>query len=352
MWDRHTIRRKINSLARRRGWTWAPVFPHEVALSVTSRCHLACRTCPIHGPAFDGSPDSFRDMDPVVYERLRRELLPAVRNVMITGAGEPFLAPIFYQMLGDMFLAGKRVCVVTSATIIRLDALEKIVNAPAELRVSLDGTTPEVMDHIRPGANLARVLEFMETINEIRQRGSHPEFQLQINFVVTRSNVEQLTDCIELARRYGVRKVIFSSFMIGERSDDFARESLIDCPEAVQPHWERACRRGFELGIEVPPILFDRTGQPPDAENGRNPQINDDTGRIRQCPIPWWTTLVDTDGTVKPCCLFPPEAVLGNLRDQSFRSIWNGPRYRAIRRTVNTPDMPEVCKRCTTQVRF
>jgi len=345
MWDRYTLRRKMNSLARRAGWTWAPALPIRGAFASTSRCNLRCRTC-YRFPNDDPSVDMF----PEVYERVRRQVLPGLEEVCLTGAGEPFLAPIFYRMLEDTLSAGKRVMIVTNGTILRRDCLERLVRTPSRIMVSLDGTTPEVMEHIRPGAQLERVLEFMRTVKELRNGGGHPGFDFQISFVVTRSNVEQLTDCVELAHRYGVGAVNFVNFRTEGRTDEFARESLMSEPNEALPHWERASRRGLELGVQVPPIVFNCPNQSRAEEERSKPTIFDGSGRIRQCPLPWWNTIIETDGLVKPCCaILEP---FGNLMEQSFQEIWNGPKYRQLRRTVNTPNMPEACRRCFLPVRF
>jgi len=345
MWDRYTIRRKINSFSRRARWTWAPVFPIRAWIASTSRCNIKCRTCYLH---FIGA--KFEDMKPEVYERVRRELLPGLQEVCLSGAGEPFVAPIFYQMLDDTLAMGKRVTVTTNGTIIRTDYLERLIRAPSVLAVSIDGTTAEVMDHIRPHAGLDRVLEFMKTVKELMDHSAHPAFEFQISFVITRSNVEQLTDCVELAHRYGIRTVAFSSFLTGGRTDEFARrESLMNRPEEVLPHWERACKRGIELGVAVSPVVFDCRDRPDEERHRYQPTLYDAKGRIRHCPIPWWNTYIETDGSIRPCCVFP---IVGNIMEQPFREIWNGPKYRALRRTVNTPNMPEYCKQCCMCVRI
>jgi len=291
----------------------------------------------------------FEDMRPEVYERVRRQLMPALQEIYLSGTGEPFLAPVFYQILDDALAADKRVTVVTNGTIIRPDYLERLVRAPSVIMVSIDGATQDVLSHVRQGAKLDRILEFMKAVKEIVDRGAHPGFQFQISWVVTRSNVEQMTECVELAHRFGVQMVAFSSFLIGDRTDEFARESLINSPEEVIPHWEPAFRRSQELGIAVTPMVFDCRDRQEEERRKWQGTLYDARGRIRQCPIPWWNTYIDTDGSVRPCCVSPP---IGNLLECSFREVWNGPGYRELRRTVNTPDMPEYCKQCYMPVRI
>jgi radical SAM protein with 4Fe4S-binding SPASM domain len=55
---------------------------------------------------------------------------------------------------------------------------------------------------------------------------------------------------------------------------------------------------------------------------------------------------VTPDGAVYPCCRGPDELRMGNVLQQSFEEIWNGPRYQEFRRRMFTADYPEVCRTC------
>lgn len=317
-------------------------------VGATTRCNLKCRICITHQFG-----QHFEDMSPALFERVRRQLLGGVQEVCLSSGGEPFLAPITYRMIDYLLAADKRVWIVTNGTIIRPDYLERLVRSPSRITVSIDGTTRAVYEYIRTGARFDRVMAFMKTLKAIMERAAHPKFQFEVNFAITRSNIGQLVDCVELAHRYGACKVCFLNFVIGGRTDEFAlRESLIDRPREVLPYWEAAHKRGLELGVTVVPLMFDCL----DSAGGNRPYTSQTTGddpeRIPQCPLPWWVTFVDVDGSVRPCCAWPGHETVGNLHEQSFRAIWNGPRYRELRRTVNTPDMPEHCKHCFLPVRI
>jgi len=347
MWDRYTVRRKLNSFSRKRSWTWAPALPIRAWVIPTSRCNLMCRTC--GRDQLSEEQFQFMDMPEAVYERVRRELLPGLQEVYLTGGGESFVAPIFYRMLDELLTPDRRVWIVTNGTILRPEYLERIVRAPAVLRVSLDGLSDEVMRHIR-GIGLDRVIRFLDTIQEIAARGRHPGFSLELSWVVTRSNVEQMPDAVDLAARYGATMVNFQSFRVAGRLDAFAHEeSLIDAPEIVRPWWQKAFERGLARGVAVPPVVFTPRQYEVDPRQVPIPRNGD---RIPQCPIPWWSTLIETNGTVRACCLFPQHEILGNVLEQPFRAIWNGAKYRELRRTVNTAEMPEACRYCIMPVRI
>jgi radical SAM protein with 4Fe4S-binding SPASM domain len=301
-------------------------------------------------------------MRPEVYEVIRREVLPGLDEVYLTSSGEPFLAPISYRILDDALAGGKRVLVVTNGTILRPDYIEKLVRAPSQLRLSIDGTRPEVVEYVRKGVRYEKIIEFMEAVKAAMGRGRHPRFEFQLSYVVMRSTLDQMVDCIELAHRYGITTVGFGNFEIDDRTDPFAlEETLIDKPEEVRPHWERAYRRGLELGVVVPHPTFPYEARGKESLAGPESVVAAEgivapakNARIPQCPLPWWNVYIERDGNVLPCCAyrFPKDASFGNVLERPFRQIWNGPAYRELRRTVNTPDMPESCRRCTMAVRI
>jgi len=72
------------------------------------------------------------------------------------------------------------------------------------------------------------------------------------------------------------------------------------------------------------------------------------TGRHRFCPLPWLESCVLTDGTVVCGCYDGLALVpLGNLCRESFSSVWNGRRYRRLRRKMlRDPGLMYLCHDC------
>lgn len=343
MWNRYVVRRKINSLSRRLGCTRAPAHPISAWIVSTTRCNLRCRICGVHGPHLkDGA---YRDLEPAVYARVREDLLPRLQAAFVSGGGEPFVAPILDRVLEDLLPSGKAVWIVTNGTIIKPNLLEQLTHSPATITVSIDGATADVVEHIRVGAKFDRILDFLQTVSEMKTRFGHPEFKLTVNCVVTRSNVEQLSDVVELGHRFGVHTVAFSNFEFSSRRDDYVHESLANEPDIVLPHWEQARRRARTLGIHVPPVFFEPAGYHEDGcRLYRRPP--DENGPVRRCPLPWWATYIDVDGSVYPCSMLLWKEPMGNILQQPFHEIWNGSKYRRVRSTANTQAMPKPCRHC------
>jgi MoaA/NifB/PqqE/SkfB family radical SAM enzyme len=64
------------------------------------------------------------------------------------------------------------------------------------------------------------------------------------------------------------------------------------------------------------------------------------------CYAPWTHSLIDFNGLVYVCCMtreqIPP---IGDLKQTSFREIWTGAGYQAIRQLMHPPAL-KPCPRC------
>jgi len=65
------------------------------------------------------------------------------------------------------------------------------------------------------------------------------------------------------------------------------------------------------------------------------------------CEYPWTSMSIMADGSVVPCTQdYDCEMVMGNVREQSLKKIWNGEKYRRFRERHITGEFPKNFK-CT-----
>jgi radical SAM protein with 4Fe4S-binding SPASM domain len=69
-----------------------------------------------------------------------------------------------------------------------------------------------------------------------------------------------------------------------------------------------------------------------------------------RCARLWFNPVITWDGKVIPCCFDKDaEYIMGDLSQESFREIWNGPRYMVFRKAVlKDRSMMEICRSCTS----
>lgn len=138
-------------------------------------CNLACTHCFITcGPKNDSHP--FMATDDVLRELERgREL--GVKEIYFTG-GEPFLHPEIERLV-ERTLAWAPLSILTNGVLLdadlagRLKDLERASEYSLELRVSVDGTTPEENDPIRGRGTYEKIMRGAENL---RRAGLNPVF--------------------------------------------------------------------------------------------------------------------------------------------------------------------------------
>ena len=68
------------------------------------------------------------------------------------------------------------------------------------------------------------------------------------------------------------------------------------------------------------------------------------------CEFPWTSTTVMAEGNVVPCTqISNNEIVLGNVKENSLKNIWNGEKYNELRKmhiTGNFPKGHKCSERC------
>jgi MoaA/NifB/PqqE/SkfB family radical SAM enzyme len=197
------------------------------------------------------------------------------------------------------------------------------------LNVSLDAATEETYRRVRRGAPpLSEVVANITDLLTVHAAAG-AEFPVSISFTLMRSTVDEWPDFIRLAARLGIGLV--QTRHLESYTPDMDQESLWFDQARFNDVREEAIRVAGEAGIRLnapPPFRFrpERRGH-------------------RLCGDPWVSAAVFGNGDVAACCV--PGMTMGNLHQQSMEEIWNGERYQALRRTVNSPNPPAPCGACT-----
>jgi len=70
-------------------------------------------------------------------------------------------------------------------------------------------------------------------------------------------------------------------------------------------------------------------------------------GQTRDCLDPWRQPFVVSNGDVWPCCWF--FGALGNLGQEQFDQILNGPKFQALRLELLTGNLRPACVACPSR---
>jgi radical SAM protein with 4Fe4S-binding SPASM domain len=268
-----------------------------------------------------------------------------VKRVVLTG-GEALMHSDIWGLCAALRSAGLGVSILSTGLLLERHASE-LVRYCDDVVVSLDGP-PEVHDTIRniPSA-FAKLARGVRAV-----KAAGPAVRVSARSTVQRANFRHLRATVEAARSMDLDGISFLAADVsteafnreGGWSDERRSEVALAAGELPELEAEIAAleterRADFENGFiaESPAKLRARILQYfralTDADSF--PPIT--------CNAPWVSTVIETDGTVRPCFFHPP---LGNVHEAgSLSAVLNAPEAVAWRQNLDIGTDP-ICRRC------
>ena len=157
-------------------------------------------------------------------------------------------------------------------------------------------------------------------------------YKVNASMVVNRFNFREMPDFVAKAAHYGADSVRLSAPV---REIEYPHGFDLVNDAAEEESLLRAHEVGKEWGIEVGGMMAGHMAES-DGPRARIP--------IHKCRAPWSTTCINEDGTVTPCC-FGSSYPVGNVNDQPFKEIWDGPKMTDLREAI-TAGSNRLCKNC------
>ncbi|WP_266365662.1 SPASM domain-containing protein [Tellurirhabdus rosea] len=299
-------------------WTGKPVhrgLPIALSFEPTTSCNLRCPECPSGLRSFT-RPTGMLPED--LFKRTIDELADTLLYLIFYFQGEPYLHPQFLDLVGYAHQKGIYTATSTNAHYLTDAAARKTVESGLDrLIISIDGTTQEVYQQYRVGGKLHKVIEGTKNIlkwkKELKSRTPHVIFQ----FLVVRPNEHQIEDVRKLAEELGVDEVGLKTAQIYD----------------------------YENGSDLIPTIdkYARYARQPDGTYTTKNGFGDNCWKM------WHSCVVTWDGLVVPCC-FDKDAHhrMGDLKEQSFRQLWQSEPYQAFRQSlIRSRSEIEMCRNCT-----
>ena len=182
----------------------------KLYIEPTTLCNLKCHTCIRNIWENQGG-----HMGMEIFHALMEQIgeFPQLDRVVFIGFGEPFMHPHILEMIGLVHQRNLDVTIITNGLLLDNSILREIVQLGVDrLVVSLDGVTPETYAGVR-GASLAKVLDNIRSLNEIKSELGSLFPALGIEFVALESNITELDRMSELASRLNATSVLVSNVL-------------------------------------------------------------------------------------------------------------------------------------------
>jgi radical SAM protein with 4Fe4S-binding SPASM domain len=289
-------------------------MPVSVTTELTNICNLRCPECS------SGSGRMQRDrgyMDLDLFKKVMEELRPYLYNTNLFFQGEPMLHPLFFAFLANS--ENTHTTVSTNGHYLSEENSEKIVRSGLnKLIISLDGIDQETYSSYRINGDIKTVIDGINNVTGARKRFDS-SLKIEIQCLVNKLNEHQIPRIRDLANKLKA-EFRLKSMQITEKKN---------------------------IGSWLP---LNRKVSRYKLKNGEYVIKNSLPDR---CARLWFNPVITWDGKVIPCC-FDKNAkyILGDLKQDSFRDIWDGPKYRIFRKSIlSDRSMIEICRNCSSGLR-
>lgn len=322
--QKQTDNTKLNQKDMQEGNTILKSKPQRLVLELTNACNLKCIMCGRDEANFTLTvfdTDILKSLSPILDE---------VEEVTLFGWGEPTLHPQFEEILAFLDNYPVKKYFVTNG--MRLDKIKDwLFKYHVDIMaISVDGAKPETNNTIRVNSDLDFIVKELKDIVRIKKEKNlnYP----YMNFVMTMfdRNIEELPDLVKLAADIGLEEV--KGVYLTVFSDNLLNETLYNKKDKVKRVFDCTEKLGEELGIKIKlPYLQD-------SDIAGNKEHKD-------CYTAWRDFFVGSDGFIRPCQSNALKFFKFD-KNKSFEEMWNSEEYQKFRRSVNSDDMCEGCKKC------
>jgi len=307
------------------------IFPHN-------QCNCRCVMCDIW---------RIRQAEEITLDDLEKQLNSfrrlGVRWVVFSG-GEPQLNEKWSYLAQVLRLAGTRVTLLTAGLLLQSQA-QAVVDSVDDVIVSLDGP-PEIHNHIRRVRDaFSQVSEGIEALRLL-----WPEIPIRARCTVQKANHRSLCAVVQSAKEIGFTSI---SFLAADLTS-----SAFNRTEAWQPdRVDRVALTSTEvdaLESEVEALIREHRDDIDSGfvvESGAKlrlivrhfrAHLNQAQNVAPHCNAPWVSAVIEASGDVRPCFFHP---VVGNIHQQSFTEIVNGPEAMRFRATLDIAGNA-TCQKC------
>jgi len=265
------------------------------------------------------------------------------KQVVMSG-GEALLNPKFFKFCEILHKQDIKITLLSTGLTLKNNA-EQLLLWVDDIIISLDGTE-EIHDRIR---NIPRAFQKLkEGVQHIKK--VDPSFKITARTVIHKLNFRHWLSIIDTAKNMGLDQVSFLPADVSSHA--FNREVLWD--ESRQHEILPEQNELAELRNITEAIIANRASDFESHFIAESPvklrKIHEYYGAFynqnpfpyKKCNAPWVSTVIEADGTVRPCFFHPP---IGNIRDNSLESILNNKDSIRFRKDLDM-ESNNICIKC------
>lgn len=285
-----------------------------IAWELTRSCNLNCAHC---RAAANCGPYQGELSTDKCFE-LIDEIAGISSPVIILTGGEPLLRRDIFEIAGYGTKKGLRMVMATNGTLVDSAAVKKMISSGIKrVSISIDGKDAPGHDHFRQQTGAFQGA--MAGIDALKAAG----MEFQINTTITASNLDQINDILELARKLGAAAHHIFLLVPTGRGRDLAGQAITAAEYEKTLLWfyQESLSCEIQLKATCAPHYFRILHQ----QKGRGAKLKKRPGghfheSTRGCLGGISFCFISHVGQVQPCGYL--ELNCGNVQKKSFPEIW------------------------------
>jgi radical SAM protein with 4Fe4S-binding SPASM domain len=279
-------------------------YPAHLTMEISSACQLRCPLCPIGNDSLTRKPES---MTMETYKKVVDEIGDYLYHINLNGMGEPTLNKNIVEMIEYAKKKDIFVDLYSNFQLQNKEMIEGLITSKLDVAlIAVDGATKESYEHYRVGGQFETIKENIRYLVEARKRLNSKTPEINIQFINFDFNKKELNLMKELVKELGADNLYVKRPFMFWGSDDKEK---------------------------------DRNFMPKEEDDNVSLYQSDESGDIswigtpkKMCELLWSSAVVLADGSITPCCFdYDGKVAFGNVRETSFRRIWNNNKYRRFR---------------------
>ncbi len=294
-------------------------LPMSISFEPTTSCNLRCPECPSGLREFT-RPTGMLKQD--FFKQTIDDIYKDILYLIFYFQGEPYLNKNFLEMVKYASSKGIYTATSTNAHYLTDEVAKKTIESGLDrLIISIDGTTQEVYQQYRRGGHLDKVIAGAKNVVKWKKELKSKTPFIFFQFLVVKPNEHQIEDIKKLGAEIGVDEVRFKTAQVYDYTND---------PNNLIPVNQKFSR-----------YKKNKEGK----HDAKNKLAN-------HCWKLWQANVITWDGMVVPCC-FDKDAShqLGDLKNQSFKEIWQNDNYKQFRKELMTSRKNiDICANCSEGV--
>lgn len=282
-------------------------MPKYVFIELTRNCNMMCTMC---------RPNNIfkkeNEMSNEILDKIVKQILPTADVVDLRGWGESTLDNRLLPLVKDLTKQGKIVSLYTNFQARDEDYWKEMLSTNLYLAISLRSADKAHYEEMMVNAKYEKLIAHLALIPK--------ENNVYFTVVVGDENIDDIIGIIKLAHKFNIKEIQLNPLSFFRKGMEYP---ITGITEKYQDYalkvFNEANQIAVELGIKLT-VCADLLSKSTQKCYGT-------------CIHPWYYCYIRKDGGIGFCnhLLCTEEAILGNLKDDDFKDIWNNEKYKKIR---------------------